>query len=143
MAYIRICPRCNKEIEHKHIISYKNSLKKNSVCIKCSRKEVSNRPEVRLKNSEMQKGLRVGEKNHFFGRKHTKETKEKIVNSLLEYYESNAYPMQGKTPYDKLLKNQSLYQPDQPLPVPLLGITPNKWWSLPRCALAFSFSFHS
>jgi hypothetical protein len=76
--YKRNCPICNKELTHKHYVSFIASLKKNKPCSKCSNIERANRPEERIKNSQRQLGTRVGKDNHFYGKTHTNKTKELI-----------------------------------------------------------------
>lgn len=76
--YTRTCPKCNKELTHKHYVSFRDSLNKNRPCSKCSNKERANRPEERKKNSERQLGKRMGKDNSFYGKKHTESTKEII-----------------------------------------------------------------
>lgn len=76
--YKRNCPICNKELIHKHYVSYRTSLKNNKPCSKCANIERANRPSERKKNSERQKGVNVGDKNHFYGKHHSEKTKELI-----------------------------------------------------------------
>ena len=112
MEYTRICPRCQKIVIHKHITSYKKAIKLNNVCIKCSRKEVSNRPEEKLKNSQRQIGLRTKEKNPFYNKKHTDITKQCISNSVEKYYETHDGPMTGKTVYDSWVQKYGKEEAD-------------------------------
>jgi len=99
MEYTRICPRCKNPVIHKNIISYNKAVKLNKICIKCSRKEVSNRPEEKLKSSKRMKEF-TGEKNYFYNKKHSNITKQSISKSVEKYYETHDGPMTGKTIYD-------------------------------------------
>ena len=65
--WIRKCPKCNCDVEHKTINSMKDSEKKKSSCIACY-------GEKRSKNM-------TGSDNHFYGKHHTDETKKKIKAS--------------------------------------------------------------
>jgi hypothetical protein len=53
-------------------------LKKNKPCSKCANTERANRPEWKLAASKRQTGKRIGKDNHFYGKRHTDETKELI-----------------------------------------------------------------
>lgn len=94
----RICELCGSEIIYTHRISFWKAKKANKPCTKCIRKEVSNRPEERLKNSERQKGKRCGEANPFYNKKHTDETKNKL--------RKNAKILSGK---DNFMYGKSFY----------------------------------
>lgn len=94
----RICSSCENEIFYKNRISFWKSKKLNKPCIKCTRKEVSNRPEEKVKNSERQRGKRTGPDNPFFNKKHTETTKEKI--------RSNAKILSGK---DNFMYGKNFY----------------------------------
>jgi len=94
----RICPNCKKEIFYKNRISFWKSKKLNKPCVKCTRKEVSNRPDEKIKNSERQRGKRTGADNPFFNKKHTELTKEKL--------RSNAKVLSGK---DNFMYGKSFY----------------------------------
>lgn len=94
----RTCPKCEGEVTYKNRISFYKAKKLNRPCIKCTRKEVSNRPEERIKNSERQKGKRMGIENHFFNKKHTELTIQKLRD--------NAKVLSGKENY---MYNRSFY----------------------------------
>jgi hypothetical protein len=99
--YKRNCPICNKEIIHKHYVSYRESLKKNKQCSKCANIERANRPEEKIKNSQRQKNKNIGINNHFYGKKHTEETK-KIIK---EFRKKQIIPKGEKHPkYGKKLE---------------------------------------
>ncbi len=95
----RNCPNCEREIFYKNRISFWRSKKLNKPCIKCTRKEVSNRPEEKIKNSERQLGKRTGENNPFFNKKHTELTKEKLRNNAKVLSGKDNF-MYGKKFYD-------------------------------------------
>lgn len=96
---IRICPVCNSEVIYKNKISFWKSKKLNKPCVKCTRKEVSNRPEEKIKNSNRQIGKRMGQDNHFYNKKHTEETKERIRRNA-KVLKGVDNPMFGKSFYD-------------------------------------------
>lgn len=79
--YKRECPNCGFEITYNYKQSFNKAKKLNSICKSCSSKERANRPDERLKNSLRQKGKRTGKDNPFYGKTHTKETKEIIRES--------------------------------------------------------------
>ena len=86
---IRKCPECKKDIQYKNSGSYLNGIIKNTVCTSCS---IS------------------GEKNPFYGKKHTKKSKEKISNSVSKNPNKS---MTGKTVYGQWLKKYGKEIADQ------------------------------
>lgn len=94
----RVCELCGSEIIYTHRISFWKAKKANKPCTRCIRKEVSNRPEEKLKNSERQKGKRTGIGNPFYNKKHTDETKNKL--------RKNAKILSGK---DNFMYGKSFY----------------------------------
>lgn len=66
--YKKNCPSCGCEQIYKNKYNFKRSLDENKKCIRCC-----------------QIGKSCGENNGFFGKKHSKETKLKISNSLKGY----------------------------------------------------------
>lgn len=95
----RQCPLCKTNIEYKSPISYKKSLKENKPCRCCAAKERANRPEEKIRLQAISK-LNVGEKNHFFGKRHTLETKNKIKTKLKGVNLGSNGGMYGKSFYD-------------------------------------------
>lgn len=95
---IRKCPSCETEVEYKSPISYKKAVRLNKPCKKCSSKERANRPEEKRRMREI--ASQSGEKNPFYGKKHTEETKEKIGKkiSVLSSGENNG--MYGRSIHD-------------------------------------------
>ena len=76
--FIRTCPICKKNIYHANKYQLTAALKRNSPCISCGQAARPLRSqETRKKMSESHKG----EKNHFFGKHHSEETKKKIVEN--------------------------------------------------------------
>ena len=76
--YTRICPLCNCEIKYKDKRSFVRSSKKNIPCLSCSRK---------------------GENNSFYGKKHTKESMVKMV-------ETSKNSEKRKNYYDKIRSDE-------------------------------------
>jgi hypothetical protein len=115
----RNCPKCNCEITYTNKYSMLNADKKKSKCKSCGMKEVIT-DDVKKRMSERFKGEnnpmfgKFGELNPFFGKKHTKETKKKIVDGrdysvyktdefrqkISELSKGNNNPMYGKSVYD-------------------------------------------
>lgn len=115
----RNCPKCNCEITYKSKYSLINANKKNSKCKSCGLKEIMT-DEVKKRMSERVKGEnnpmfgKFGELNPFFGKKHTEETKKKIINGrdysvykteefrqkISKLSKGNNNPMYGKSVYD-------------------------------------------
>ena len=83
---IRKCPKCNCEISYTNKYNMLNAEKKNSKCKSCGLKEVMT-DEVKKRMSDRVKGTnnpmygKFGELNPFFGKSHTKETKQKIIKN--------------------------------------------------------------
>lgn len=68
--YKRKCPECGNEINYKGELGYKNAIKNNSICRRCA--------SSGERNSMYGK---VGELNPFYGKKHTEESKTKMLNN--------------------------------------------------------------
>ncbi len=117
--YTRNCPLCNKELTYSSKYNYQKAKLKKSKCKSCGIKESITderrekmRDRVEGKNNPMF-GMK-GELNPFFGKKHTEETKIKIViNRDMSIYRSDEFrkkmseltkgennPMFGRSFYD-------------------------------------------
>lgn len=117
--YTRNCPLCNKELTYSSKYNYQKAKLKKSKCKSCGIKESITderrekmRDRVGGKNNPMF-GMK-GELNPFFGKKHTEETKIKIViNRDMSIYRSDEFrkkmsevtkgennPMFGRSFYD-------------------------------------------
>lgn len=97
LMYTRNCPTCEKELSYKWKQPFTKAITNNLSCVKCTRKEVSNRPEMKLRNSEAQKIAQKGEKNGFYNKKHSQETKDKIAAKLSDINTGIGNPMYGKS----------------------------------------------
>lgn len=88
----RNCPECNFDIEYRTKSGYEKGIKKGSLCRKCTFS---------------------GERNGFYGKTHTEETKIKIISRDFSNYKTDEFrakmskltsgvdnPMYGKTVYD-------------------------------------------
>jgi len=102
VQYKRNCPQCNKVLEYASKYGCSYALSKNSLCCSCT-----------VKNLNW-----VGEKNPFYGKKHSKATKEKISkNRDVSFTQTDSYKkkmsalssgsnnaMYGKTVYEVWVK---------------------------------------
>jgi hypothetical protein len=70
--YVRICPKCGKEIEYKTKKILQTAIKINKPCKSCVQSE-----------------SKIGEKNHMFGKKHSIETIDKIKEKRKDQKFSN------------------------------------------------------
>lgn len=97
----RVCPKCGCEINYKSISGYNNAILKDSVCRICAASGENN-------------GMfgKNGDKNPFFGKKHSKETIEKqskiklgkkhkleSINKMIGLSSGDKNPMYGKNFY--------------------------------------------
>jgi hypothetical protein len=118
-SFIRKCPKCDCELTYKSKYSLINANKKNSKCKSCGLKEIMT-DDYRKKISERLKGEnnpmfgKFGKLNPFFGKKHTEETKKKMIDGRdYSVYRTEEFrqkisklskgknnPMYGKTVYD-------------------------------------------
>ena len=80
--YFRSCPQCGKELSYSNKKNRNTAEKKMLCCISCSHKNAHLRPEVILKNKERAALLSKkykGSGNPFFGKRHTEESKVKMI----------------------------------------------------------------
>ncbi len=126
-SFKRNCPKCNCEITYKSKYSLINANKKNSKCKSCGLKEIMT-DEVKKRMSERVKGEnnpmfgKFGDQNPFFGKKHTQESKKKIVEGRdYSVYKTDDFkqkiskvtkgennPMFGKSVYDVWVEKYGL-----------------------------------
>ena len=75
--FIRKCPECSAELIYTNVKNRNRAEKLGKICCSCRSKEISSRPYIiEIRSSIAQK--RIGNKNSFFGKHHTKETIEKL-----------------------------------------------------------------
>ena len=112
--YFRECPLCNKELAYKNKKNRNFAEKNNKMCSSCSQKEAHKRPEVILKNKKRAKKLSelyTGNRNPFYGKKHSKETIRKLKEVDRSYTQTSEFRdksavyasrngMYGKTVYE-------------------------------------------
>lgn len=122
-SFKRKCSKCECEITYTNKYNMLNAEKKQSKCKSCGLKEVMTE-DVKKKMSERFKGKKnpmygkFGELNPFFGKKHSDETKKKIVDNrdysvyktdefrqkMSEKFKGVKNPMYGKSFYDTWVK---------------------------------------
>ena len=94
------CSNCNKYRKYKSYHSFKVAEhSKSQLCVTCNGIiNVRNNEETKKKISNSLKGKFAGEKNPFYGKKHSEETKDKIRKNTNTKGKNN--PMYGKRVYD-------------------------------------------
>lgn len=112
-VYIRKCPLCQKDIDHKSERSCRQCDKEARLCGSCAAKKriETNGCAAHFVQYTI-KGANKGEQNPFFGQKHSAETIEKIKNRDKAFFQDQEYkdkvskltsgsnnPMYGKTCY--------------------------------------------
>jgi hypothetical protein len=122
--FIRNCPTCDETIHYTQKSRRNNAEKTKSLCWSCASKK-RGIPESFLKNHI--KGCFSGEKNPFYGKKHTEETRKKIrENGNTEHTKTkefrekiskatkgNKNPMFGKSVYSVWIKKYGSEKADQ------------------------------
>lgn len=84
--FSRKCPKCSKEITYSNKYNFKNAETKGSYCKSCGLKESITDERIK-KMSDRLKGQnnpmygKKGNLNPFFGRKHTNESKQKMIDN--------------------------------------------------------------
>lgn len=76
--FTKSCPKCQKEMTYVTKGALKTSLDNNSQCKSCAAKAKNNDANCRFGG--------LGDKNHFYGKRHTEESKRKIVNNRDQSY---------------------------------------------------------
>jgi len=106
------CDECNIKNEIKFITS--NHKKKKYICFSCNKKGERNSffgkkhsIESKLKQRNTKLGMYDGEKNPFYGKKHTKETKEKISKHFKGLFSGEKNSFYGKKHTKRSLQKMS------------------------------------
>ncbi|HUS51721.1 MAG TPA: NUMOD3 domain-containing DNA-binding protein, partial [Candidatus Paceibacterota bacterium] len=92
--YFRKCPLCKKELRYTNKKNRNTANKKCLLCSSCSHKKAHKRPEVILKMKKVGAMLKVkysGEGNPFYGKKHSKETKNKLKKVDKSYTQTDEF----------------------------------------------------
>jgi len=76
--FIRNCPTCKKELTHTNKKNRNDAIKKGRLCSSCAAKIVQNDPVHKEKQARYRREAYKGEKNPFYGKKHTKESLTKM-----------------------------------------------------------------
>ena len=117
MEYVRNCPKCDKELKTTNKYYFNKSVLSNSPCLSCSQKgkviSESTRENMRKNHADVR-----GEKNPFYKKKHSEETKKLIADKIKEnmssvkvrqsiserqreYYKTHNNPFKGKSHSDE------------------------------------------
>jgi len=83
--FLRNCPECKIELTYANIKNRNRADKDKKLCRSCRSKEVGSRLEIKKERSERAK-KRVGEKNSFYGKKHSEETKKYLSEEVDRSY---------------------------------------------------------
>lgn len=91
--FFRNCPNCGEQLGYTNIKNRNHSEKTNKFCRKCRSKEVNNREESIKSKSEFAKKHYSGKGNPFYGKHHTKKTKQKMkeAEKCYDYVKSKKY----------------------------------------------------
>lgn len=88
MEYIRNCPKCGKELKTENKYYFNKSMLANSPCLSCSQKgkvfSEEHRENLKKNHADIS-----GEKNPFYKKKHSDETKNKISKKRKEQMSSD------------------------------------------------------
>ena len=80
--FIRVCPVCDKEITHTNKCTRDRCLREKRLCKSCgAKKRIEKYGYGKNFEAYTIKGKYSGKNNPFYGKKHTKETIEKMKNS--------------------------------------------------------------
>ena len=93
----KICPKCKKEQRYSSIIYLREAIRNNTLCLSCvgkvrkfskkTKKKMSKSGKIKTFSEKHRQHLSrsmFGNKNHFYGKKHSKNTRRKIRISLLK-----------------------------------------------------------
>jgi len=95
--YIRFCPDCNKELDYKHRKSFLHAERKKSKCKSCGLTGIKKAEGTKNKLSKIA-SAKKGEKNPFYGKNHSQETKEKIRDyNIGKKYSDKINKSKGRT----------------------------------------------
>ena len=90
--FTRACPNCDKEIKHKSLRSLRESERKKCLCRSCGAKSRVEKYGINKSFAKFaQKGHGLGNKNPFYGKTHSEETKDKIRNRDKSFFNSKEY----------------------------------------------------
>ncbi len=76
--FIRNCPSCDKELIYTNKKNRNSAVKKRRLCSSCAAKIIQNDPIHKEKQAAYRRIAYKGKNNPFFGKRHSKETIEKI-----------------------------------------------------------------
>ena len=80
MTYIRNCPKCNVELKTENKYFYKKCVKNNSTCLSCSLKGKPKSETAKMNMSKNHADFN-GDRNPFYNKSHTDETKRILRNA--------------------------------------------------------------
>lgn len=129
--FTKNCPKCGKEQSYYNKKSRNRAEKLKKWCSSCRQKEISKRPETIKKRKAVDRWWMRGENNHFYGKHHTEESKQKIgtnnakyihIRKTKEYREKMSLvtkgsknPMYGRTVYSIWLEKYGKEEADKRL----------------------------
>jgi len=126
--YTRKCPKCGKDIIYLSYVGHWIAKKKKSSCRSCSSTEMNNRPKIKKLRTLFFRRYAKTHINGFEGKKHSKETLEKLKLIDKAYTKTKKFrkkmsiankgnnnPMYGVTFYEKWLKKYGKKTADQKL----------------------------
>ena len=84
MNFVRNCPECKTKLKYVKKQSFKVAMKRNSKCRSCSKKGSKNPMYGKMTGDKNPMYGKIGSENPFYGKKHSKETIEKLRKSATE-----------------------------------------------------------
>ncbi len=112
MQFSKNCPTCNTEVVYKNKYTLNNSQKLNKSCRSCSSKKRIEKFGISDEFKAFITSDCCGEKNTFFGKKHSEETKRKIRDKMIIISSGREAPMKGRSLYQVWLEKHGKEEAD-------------------------------
>jgi hypothetical protein len=90
----RKCPNCGQVLTYTTLKGRNRAIRDGKWCKKCRMAEISSRAEVRVCRSVFAKG-RIGDKNPFWGKHHTEETKKQVRQADRSYTQTDDFRLKS------------------------------------------------